>query len=224
MGVFIDLTGQTFGRLTVVKLSSRKSGKMLMWDCVCECGGNKTVIAPSLKRGNTLSCGCIKKEVLTIRNTKHGFSNTRIYEIWQGMIKRCTNPNSAAYKYYGGRGIKVCDGWLNFIDFYNDTIQGYSDILSLDRYPDTNGNYEPNNFRWATEEQQANNKTDNHLVTYNGKTQTIAQWAKEMEVDYRFLQNRIAKGWEIEKALTLPVQKVTNNRRDFKGKHLYELK
>lgn len=224
MGAFIDLTGQKFGRLTVIRLSNKKQKKILLWECECDCGGLNTTTAAALKTGNTLSCGCVKKDLLIKRNTKHGFSNTRIYEIWQGMIKRCTNPNCLAYPYYGGRGITVCDRWLNFIYFYEDTIDGYADDLSLDRFPNTDGNYEQTNFRWATDEQQANNKTDNRVVEFNGEKLTISEWASKIGLQYRTVISRLNNGWDIEKALTLPVQKITNNRRDFKGKHLYEVK
>lgn len=224
MGVFIDLTGQKFGRLTVIKLSNEKQKKTLLWECKCDCGGAKIVIGISLRIGRTQSCGCIAREVLIKRNSSHGLSNTRIYEIWSGMLKRCNNPNSKAYKNYGGRGIMVCERWLNFSNFYEDTKVGYSDDLSLDRFPNTNGNYEPTNFRWATTEQQANNKTVNHFIEHNGNRLTVAEWSKETGLPYRVIMGRLLNGWDEKEAITQPVQKVTNNRRDFKGKHLYEVK
>lgn len=222
MGAIINITGLKFGKLTVSSRSEIKKGKEILWECICDCGGKKITRAADLKNGKTQSCGCIKSSMLVSRNTKHGFAGTRIYEIWQGMVKRCTNPNCKAYRLYGGRGITVCERWMNFIDFYNDTLQGYSDKLSLDRFPDTNGNYEPNNFRWATEKQQGNNKRDNHLVKYDNKILTISEWAELTGFSYGMIECRLRKGWDIEKALTLPPQKITNNRRDFKGKHLYD--
>lgn len=217
----IDITELRFGRLIVSRELSKKRGKELLWECVCDCGGTKITTAASLKGGYAKSCDCIKREVLAKRNSKHGMSKSRIYEIWMGVIKRCTNQNCMGYKYYGGRGIKVCDRWMSFINFYNDTINGYSDELSLDRFPNTNGDYEPTNFRWATYEQQANNKTDTHLIEHNGKALTVSQWAKEVGVPYRRLLGRISKGWDIGVALSLPKQKITNNRRHFKDSHVY---
>jgi len=224
MGTKIDISGMVFNRLTVIKQSDKRIGKEIMWECVCECGGFKTTRAADLKNGKTKSCGCLNSEVLIKRNTKHGFSKTRIYEIWQGMIKRCTNPKSEFYHIYGGRGIKVCKRWMVFINFYNDTKSTYKDDLSIDRFPNTNGDYEPNNFRWATEEQQANNKTTNVLLTYNNKTLTISQWAKEVGIHQGVIGARLIRGWDIERALTFPIQKAGGNRRTIKGKHIWELK
>lgn len=221
MGTFIDITGLVFGKLIVIDKAAIKKGKVIMWVCECECGGRKIARAADLKNGKTKSCGCIIKQVLSDRNTTHGMSGTRIYEIWQGMIKRCTNKKCQYYHLYGGRGIKVCERWKNFKLFYEDTYIGYSEGLSIDRFPNKNGDYEPNNFRWATDEEQATNKRVNHVLEYNGKKQTISQWAKEIGLNQRLIGSRIKRGWTSEMALTLPIQKVLSNRRDLKGRHVW---
>jgi len=223
MGNFIDITGLIFGKLIVIEKISKKMGRDIMWACECECGNIKVVRAADLKNGKTKSCGCIIKKMLLDRNTKHGMSSTRIYEIWQGMIKRCTNKNAQYYHLYGGRGIKVCDRWMDFKLFYDDTSPTYSEGLSIDRFPDKDGDYEPNNFRWATNEEQSTNKRNNHLLEFNNKNQTISQWSKEVGLCSKLIQSRIKNGWSPEKALTFPIQKVTSNRRDLKGWHVWNI-
>lgn len=214
MGKMIDISGSKFGRLLVIRRHSMK-GRSILWECQCDCGGIRITRAPDLKNGKTLSCGCLLKELLLTRNSRHGMSNTRIYEIWSGMVKRCTNPKAIGWKYYGGRGIVVCEKWLSFEGFYEDMKDGYSDNLSLDRYPDTNGNYELINCRWATEKQQANNRTDNHLIYYNERTQTLAEWCEELNINYKLTENRLRNGWSAENAFTMPKQKSGGNKRTF---------
>ena len=204
----IDLTGQKFGRLTVIERAnnyvSPKGQQTAQWLCKCECGNLIVVRGDSLRTGNNLSCGCLGKEHRTASLTTHGHCNDRLYDIWQNMKDRCYNSHSERYRDYGGRGVVVCPEWLNgFEAFYNWAIlNGYKDNLTLDRI-DTNGNYEPSNCRWATYKEQANNTRRNILLTYNGKTQTIAQWADETKIKYATLYMRINKlQWNIERALT----------------------
>lgn len=217
-----NIIGDKYGRLTIVR-EDGKRGKFRMWLCECECGGQKRTTIYDLKSGKTKSCGCLSREVLIKRNTRHGLSDTRIYDIWLGMMKRCYNPKTEFYYIYGGRGITVCERWKTFINFYNDTISTYEDGLSIDRFPNPNGNYEPNNFRWATQEEQANNKTTSVFLTYNGKTLTISQWAKEVGISQGLIGSRLIRGWDVERALTLPIQKAGGNRREIKGRHIWEL-
>lgn len=201
MGKFIDLTGQKFGRLTVLERAENK-GRTTMWFCKCECGNQTNVCGNDLKRGRTISCGCYRSE----KTTKHGHFNERIYDIWRGIKRRCHNKNCRGYSIYGGRGIMICEEWSdNFQAFYDWSIQnGYSDDLTIDRI-DVNGNYEPKNCRWITKKEQSYNRRNSHFITYNGKTQTLAQWADEYNMSYNKLSSRINDlHWTIEKALNTP--------------------
>lgn len=157
-----DLTGQRFGRLLVVKKAGNNQNNKVMWLCACECGREATVIGSRLYTGKTLSCGCLTKEKTIERSTKHGLSSERTYSIRMGMISRCTNKNNSCYNDYGGRGITVCDEWLNkhtgakaFHEWA--LLNGYSDDLSIDRI-DNDGNYDPNNCRWVNMEMQSLNR------------------------------------------------------------------
>ena len=129
-------------------------------------------------------------------------SQTRLYRIWSNMKTRCENPNRKDYKRYGQRGVKVCEEWSDFLTFYEWAINnGYKDGLTLDRI-DANSNYEPSNCRWATAKEQGNNRTNNHLITYNGETKTIAQWAEERNINHDTLYSRINRmNWDIGRAL-----------------------
>ena len=164
MGKFVDLTGQRFGRLVVLKRAENK-GERPMWLCECECGNIKTVRGCDLKNGHTQSCGCLHKEVVTsilesnVNQNSHGKRRTRLYSIWCGVKTRCFNEGRKCFKDYGGRGITVCDEWRNsFEAFYEWAMaNGYADNLTIDRI-DVNGDYSPENCRWITLDQQQRNK------------------------------------------------------------------
>ena len=213
MSKFIDLSGQKFGRLTVIS-RAKSNTRDARWLCKCICGNEKIILGYNLKNGITKSCGCLQRELSSKRlkmnnhQRKHGLYGTRIYRTWAHMKERCYNPTANNYCNYGGRGIKVCQCWKNsFQAFYDDVSKlphfgekGYS----LDRI-NNDGNYEINNVRWATAKEQANNQRTNHLETYNGKTQTISQWASEFGINSDKLRLRIKRlGWSIEKALNTP--------------------
>lgn len=204
MGKFQDLTGQRFGRLTVIEKSSTKQGHHICWVCRCDCGKTVPLVSgDNLKKGDIKSCGCLRREERTKKNLKHGLNKTRTHRIWCGMVNRCFNPGNKSYKDYGGRGITVCDEWKNdFQAFHNWAItHGYSDELTLDR-KDTNGNYEPSNCRWITNQEQQSNRRSCHLITYNGETHTLKDWAKIIGIPRSTLSNRINKyKWSVEKAL-----------------------
>ena len=199
---FQDLTGQKFGRLLVVeRVESTKYGNA-KWLCRCACGNKKIVAAGNLKSGHTQSCGCFEKEQTIKRSTKHGKCGTRLYQSWQDMKNRCYRPLTQSYKTHGSRGITVCDEWLHdFQAFYNWAMaNGYRDNLTLERI-DVNGNYEPSNCRWATQKEQANNKRNNHFVTYKGETKTISQWSEITKIKQGTIQARLKRGWSVERTL-----------------------
>lgn len=207
----IDLSGKRFGRLTVLHRGEdaiRKNGRhSSTFVCQCDCGNVVQVRAACLKSGNTQSCGCLQKEAVGNLRKSHGLSNSRLYRIWSQMKQRCEDENNRAYKYYGGKGVTVCDEWNDFSVFAQWALEsGYDDTLTIDRVENSVG-YEPKNCRWVTMLAQNNNKTDNHLLTYNGKTQNITQWANEVGICRATISRRIHLGWSVEEALTLPVIK-----------------
>src|SRR3990167_4007614 len=161
-----DIAGHRFERL--LALSPIMGGGRSRWLCLCECGNQKEIEKRLLTSGKSRSCGCLHSEMLAARSTTHGASKTRTYRIWNGMIGRCANQNHHAYSRYGGNGVVVCDRWLSFENFLADMGEAPHG-LSIDRYPNNGGNYEPGNCRWATLVEQANNKTTNRIVEWHGK-------------------------------------------------------
>ena len=156
-----SIAGRRFGRLVVVQRHA-STGKNSRWECRCDCGNPTVVFGANLRRGMTSSCGCLEREArATGPNRTHGACGTPTYGVWAGMLSRCNQPKNSAWKYYGGRGIKVCERWsgpMGFANFLADVGERPSSNLSIDRFPDNNGNYEPGNVRWATTQQQAMNK------------------------------------------------------------------
>ena len=153
----IDLTGKTFGRLTVLELSQEKISRSRAWLCRCECGTEKLIRSAQLRSGDTQSCGCFNVERRKERFTRHGGYKTPEYKSWQSMKIRCQNPNNHGYARYGAVGISVCERWQVFENFLADMGPRPAGT-SIDRYPDGSGNYEPGNCRWATAGEQTLNK------------------------------------------------------------------
>ena len=182
----------------------------VMWLCRCECGNEREITSSQLLCGKSTSCGCKRIESLKEKYTTHGKSKTRLYKIYCGIIKRCFNKNYPAYLRYGGKGITVCNEWLGengFENFYSwAKNNGYSDDLTLDRYPNREGNYEPSNCRWATIKQQNNNRSTNVYITQNGITHTMSEWCEIYEIPYYVVNSRRQKGWSEDK-LFLPIQR-----------------
>lgn len=188
----IDLTGAVFDRLTVIEYAGNDKYKNAQWKCRCECGTEKVISGASLRSGHTLSCGCFHKEKASdwaVKNkTTHGMRKSRTYSVWTNMRTRCTNPKYKQYKDYGGRGITVCDRWLeSFENFLADMGEAPED-KTLDRI-DNNGNYEPNNCRWATYHEQRMNRSD--TVMFEGKT--VYAWAEELGMNYYTLYSRLKR-------------------------------
>lgn len=205
-----------FGLLVVQSYSHSvknptSNGYKHYYSCLCDCGNMCIVERQSLKYGNTRSCGCLHSRQLISRNKETASRNgdsvkyERLYDIWGAMFQRCTNPNSKSYKYYGSKSIKICDEWHDWERFKQWALSnGYQDTLTIDRI-DTNGNYEPSNCRWVDTIVQANNKTTNKYITFNDKTQSLAEWCRELNLDYNRTKQRInACNMTPEQAFTLP--------------------
>lgn len=180
--------GDRFGKLTVIgfeRVKARKRGTTLKAICQCDCGGTKSVILSSLAQGKTRSCGCLQKETLISRNQKHGWSKTRLYREWKAMKGRCCYKKHEYFERYGGRGISVCEEWINNFGKFRDWAlsNGYQDNLSLDRI-DPNGGYCPDNCRWVSMEMQANNRTNSLLVDIDGKQMTLSEISKSYGLPY----------------------------------------
>lgn len=203
-----DLTGQKFNHLTAVKIAQRNP---LYWECVCDCG-NTTLVRPSnLTRGQVKSCGCIHHR----GNPTHNQCYTRVYRIYAKILRRCFAKDDYAYSRYGGRGITMCEEWKNSFDEFSKWAyeNGYNDTLTIDRI-DNNGDYSPSNCRWVDVYTQANNKRNNNYITFEGRTQTLAQWCREVGVPYKRTFYRISNGWSFEDA----IQKQKFTRRKGEGK------
>ena len=203
---FIDVTGQTFGKLTVLKHVSRRRSPggttRHYWLCQCECGNTREIATQTLRGGHTKSCGCIKSQAIRDARTKHGKCKTPEYTAWACMNRRCYNPNSPDFPDYGGRGIVVCDRWRHdFATFLADMGPRPSPKHTIDRYPNRDGSYEPGNCRWATPTEQANNKRNNHLIIHQGETLTLSQWAVRAGIPRELLKSRLRRGWTMDRAM-----------------------
>lgn len=189
--VINDLTGRRFGRLIVLGIDDRGTRKTY-YNCFCDCGNTKSIRADSLICGAIRSCGCLKKEQdnINLARDTHRQSKTRLYKIWQGMKKRCENPNNKRYIDYGGRDIKVCEEWHDFTVFYEWAINnGYSENLTIDRI-NNEDDYKPSNCRWATKKEQANNRRTNVNITIGNTTKTLREWCDIFQVNYQKVEAR----------------------------------
>lgn len=207
---FPDITGQVFDRLTVigyVGTRRRPPKTFTQWLCLCECGAHIVRDGSRLRSGEATSCGCKKIEHIRGMGQKkrtHGMTGTTEYRIWTGMKNRCQNPNEPAYNDYGGRGIRVCERWQHFESFFADMGARPSRKHTLDR-TNNDGDYTPENCRWASKGEQANNRRSSRLVTHSGVTHTVAEWARIANMDYFLLTRRLFRqGWTVERALTTP--------------------
>lgn len=203
-----ELLGSRFGRLTVIRYAGTNKWGTRMWECLCDCG--KTVLRPSGRLNNEAvrSCGCYQRDLLSAQRAIHKESHTRLHNIWLGMQNRCNNPRSPGYRLWGGKGVRVCEEWSEYVSFRDWALSsGYAENLSIDRI-DVNGNYEPLNCRWATGKEQNNNRGEyNRVLEFGGKRRTLAEWADELGINHKTLYSRIVQyGWDVETALKTPVR------------------
>lgn len=196
MKPIIDLAGEKFGRWTVLSIGE-KMGKHYGWNCICGCGTPRLVSGPSLRTGITTSCGCRRIEVSKKTFKTHGMAGTKLNRVWSGMKARCSNPKHESYANYGGRGIKVCNRWQSFDNFLADMGETYRDGLSIDRV-DNDGDYEPNNCRWATLAEQATNKRYPKIETPMGPM-TIREASVMFGIDLKKLRHRVWRGVPTER-------------------------
>lgn len=201
-----SLAGERFGRLVAIERIG-DMGDKAKYRCKCDCGSCITVDGANLVTGATKSCGCLRKEVTANLKYRHGLTDHRLYRTWQNMRNRCNDPGNKEYQHYGGRGISVCDEWNESFDsFYEWAMSnGYQDDLTIDRI-DVNGNYCPENCRWATLHDQSRNRTNNRVIEYQGRKMILADWAKEMGINASVIRHRLDAGWTVEAALTKPIK------------------
>lgn len=202
-----DIAGQHFGRLRVISYAGSTGKGFALWKCVCDCGGETVVTGSRLRSGKTTSCGCFHREriraVLSNANRKWDAGTIKMpeYRAWVSMRFRCNNPTNPDWHNYGGRGISVCKEWDDFGQFFADMGERPGKGYSIDRI-DNNGNYEPSNCRWATIEQQSNNRRTNRVVVLDGERMTLAQAARKSGLEPSLVHMRIFYGWPLEMALS----------------------
>lgn len=214
-----NFIGKRFGLLVVESFSHRDHRNKKYYNCICDCGNITIARSDTLNKKDCIrSCGCIGVQKLKEMSTKHNQSRTRLYKIWASMKVRCNRKTAINYYLYGGRGIKVCNEWANDFEKFREwsLANGYADDLTIDRI-NTNGDYEPLNCRWVTYKEQANNRRNNTLITYNNETHTMREWGRITGVGGDNIYNRLQDGWSIEKALTIPVKHYRKRKGIGKG-------
>ena len=195
----LDVTGDRYGRLTAIRFAYSKNGNR-HWEFLCECGQTKVIALRDVRNGHTRSCGCLFIEMLKSRKKENPPSKHPLYGIWTHMISRCHKESCKDYYKYGARGIRVCERWLHsFWDFVSDMGDRPSKDHSIDRI-DNDGDYAPENCRWADHFTQANNKRSNRNLTYKGKTQSLACHCHEHNLNYYRVKARLQLGWTVEQA------------------------
>lgn len=211
-----NIAGNRYGRWTVIKENGRTKNGGVLWLCRCDCGVERNVDGRSLRNGLSNSCGCLGAEhrlrAAADAVRTHGGKHERLYCVWQGILDRCRNPNNKFYSRYGGRGIDICSEWEDYAVFRQWAFQsGYNPNAkrgecTIDRI-DNDGGYDPGNCRWAPSATQCNNRSNNHIITFDGVSKTLSEWALSTGIRKDTLRRRIVNyGWSVEKALTTPVK------------------
>ncbi|MCK5616828.1 hypothetical protein KAR91_83980 [Candidatus Pacearchaeota archaeon] len=201
MGQARDLTGEKFGRLIVIGLNRVNKYHQRFWECRCNCGTTKIINGSRLKKGETKSCGCLHRDIVTT----HGMEKTATYRIWRNMLYRCRTATSKDYKNYGGRGIAVCERWFTFENFLKDMGER-PENMSIERL-ENNKDYSPENCKWATTKEQNRNHRGNRKITYKGETKILIEWAEHLGIKYGTLQCRLHRGWSIDKTLSTKIER-----------------
>lgn len=209
--------GIQFNNVTVLKRDHLDEKGKYWFLCRCGCGKEFQIRGSEI--GRIKSCGCKTNEILSDKQKTHGESKTRLYGVWRRMIERCYRVKHKSYKDYGGRGITVCDEWKNsYEEFRKWSVQngydknaGYMEC-TLDRI-DVNGNYEPSNCRWISMKKQCNNKRNNNILSYNGETHTMSEWAEITGINVHTLWRRQKRGWDDEKIITAPLRMTKRSRK-----------
>jgi hypothetical protein len=197
---FLNITGKRFGRLTVTAYAGKR-GQLSYWKCACDCGTNTIVFVSNLTSGHTQSCGCLQVENTIKARSKHKGYRSSEYGTWSALKSRCTNPNDKGFAYYGARGIKVCQRWMDdFANFLADMGERPSPKHQLDRI-DNDKDYEPNNCRWVTRQVQLSNTRRNVFLTYDGRTMTVSAWARERGIKRTTIEARLRRGWPVDQSL-----------------------
>lgn len=207
--------GERHFNIVIIGAASDRITRRLYWIYQCDCGTVERVETKALsKKKKCPKCAHLDQ---TAKVTKHGHAKEKqrssLYNTWLSMKKRCSNPADSSYPHYGGRGIKVCDRWLNFENFYRDMHPKPSPSHQINRI-NNNGNYEPSNVNWVTPAENSNNRRSSVILSWQGKTLTLAEWAIEVNLPYSALKQRYKKGWSIEKMLTTPWL-ARNQRKSF---------
>lgn len=216
---FEDLTNRRYGMLLVIERSENK-GNQTYWKCKCDCGNIVEVKSFRLKNGEKINCGCIARKSGYFKggiphNKTHGMSNTRLYRIYKKMYRRCYRPQTKWYENYGGRGITICPEWLGEHGFENFAkwalSNGYADNLSIDR-KDNNKGYSPDNCRWATAKEQANNTRSTVFLTYKGETKPASEWSEITGISQDTLTGRKRRGWTDKDCIERPLRKTRRSK------------
>lgn len=211
-----DMTGQTFGRLTVKAFRGTNKRRCALWECSCSCGHIVVVSSESLRKGNTKSCGCLHKDYVLRYMYKHGetgLTKTPEYKAWSSIMERCTNPLHKSWVSYGGRGIRIAPAWrISYLDFLKAVGRRPGRGYSIERI-DNDGDYTPENCRWATAKEQGNNRRTNRWLDFNGCRKTVAQWCEELGLVRSTVTSRLRAGWAVGDILTNKLPKYTRVQR-----------
>jgi hypothetical protein len=206
-GRVLDITGQTFGRLTVLAYQPHKPGRGAWWLCECQCGALKVIRGVDLRTGGVQSCGCLQREARLRHGGASGKKRSPEYIVWRSIVARCCNPKSTGYAYYGGLGVTVCDQWRrDFAAFLRDVGPRPSLHHSIDRIKNERG-YLPGNVRWATAREQARNRRNNVYVWFDGVRVLLVEACERLGLPEPLVRHRLAAGWDFARALKTPFKK-----------------